>query len=227
MPAVRHSSRSSWTRLVLLPAQLADFGHHQQGALGTSGRAAGGQDAVEFFLQGVDDVDEIDGRAMEGRGRQQDPRGFSLARRHQVGHVQIGGPPLVVHAHRGDQIQAQQGQVDQIVARQGFVAQVGVHQAQTAEAAVAGAQAAHLGQDQARGVADDDVLDGALARDQHADLAGHGAGDLAQIGPELGRDDLARRDPPTVDAFEGRDLGRLEARAISRHLMHGTPGARC
>ena len=146
-----------------LAALLADLGHYQQGALGAPGRPARGQDAVEFFLQGIDDLDEIDGGAMERRGRQQDPRGFSLAWRHQVGHVKIGGAAFVVHAHRGHHVQSKQGEVDEIVAGKCLVAQVGVHEAQAAEAAVARAQTADLGQDQARGIAHDHVLDGALA----------------------------------------------------------------
>ena len=53
---------------------------------------------------------------MEGFRRQQNPWGFSFARRHQVGDVQIGGAPLVIHAHRGDEIEVQEGKVDEIVA---------------------------------------------------------------------------------------------------------------
>ena len=83
---------------------------------------------------------------MERLGGQHAPGLAALDRRQQVRDVQIGGPPVGLHADGRHQVQPQQRQVDQVVARQRLVAQVGVHQAQAAEAAAAGADAADLGQ---------------------------------------------------------------------------------
>ena len=125
-------------------------------------------------------------RARAGR-----PRG-----RHQVRDVQIGRPPVRRHDDRGDQVEPEQREVDQVVARERLAAQVRVHQAQAAEAAAAGADAAEVGQHDARGVADDDVLDVAAPIDEHADLAIDLARALAQERRQLAR----RRSPSAAPA---------------------------
>ena len=97
---------------------------------------------------------------------------------------------------------------------------MGMHEAQATKAAMACAQTAHLGQDEPRGIADDDVFNGPLAGNQHSDLSADEGGNLAKKSTQFGRHNLAGRHPSAVDAFEGRDLRRLEARAISCYLMH-------
>ena len=120
------------------------------------------------------------------------------------------GRPSGQHADRRHQVQPQQRQVDEVVARQRLVAQVGVHQAQAAEAAAAGADAADLGQVDARGVADEDVLDLAAPADQDADLALDLARDARTGTPPARPRRPPRPEPPPVHALERVLLARLE-----------------
>ena len=135
--------------------------------------------------------------------------------------MQIGGPPVGPHADRRHQVQPQQRQVDEVVARQRLVAQVRVHQPQAAEPAAAGADAADLGQVDARGVADEDVLDLAAPPDQDADLPLDLARDAAQVRRQLGRRDLRRTEPPPVNALQRVLLAGLEPRDIAADDVQG------
>ena len=84
----------------------------------------------------------------------------------------------------------------------------------------AGAQAADLGHVDARGVADEDVLDLPAPADQHPHLPLDFPGEAAQVAGQLGRHDLGGVDPPAVDALQRLDLAGLEAGEVSGELVH-------
>src|SRR5512140_2816790 len=69
------------------------------------------------------------------------------------------------------------------------------------------------------------MLDGALTRDEHADLAPDVARGFAEESGQLRRHHLPRIDPTTVDAFERVQLGRLEADAVPSDFVHARQGA--
>ena len=140
MPAVRHSSRSSATRLdratpVLARGRLPGLDHHQQRPLGAAGGDGRGDRPLELLLQRGDQLGDVQLGAVEGDRRQDRPGWRSSPGRQQVGHVQVGGAAVAGDPHGGHQVQPQQRQVDQVVAGERLVAQVGVHQAQAPEAA--------------------------------------------------------------------------------------------
>ena len=65
--------RSRQAAHAALPARFADLRHHQKGALGRAGGAAGRQHPVEFLLEGGDQIEAIDLGSVKGLGRQHDP----------------------------------------------------------------------------------------------------------------------------------------------------------
>ncbi len=69
------------------------------------------------------------------------------------------------------------------------------------------------------GVADDDVADGAVAAEQHADLAAEPARDLGQVAGELRRDHLPRIDAAAVGALQGAQVGSLDAAGVAVNLV--------
>jgi hypothetical protein len=138
-----------------------------------------------------------------------------------VRDVQIGRPSVRPYADRRDQVQPQQRQVDEIVARQRLVPQVRVDQPQAAEPTAPGADATDLGQVDARGIADEDVLDLAAPADQDPDLPLDLARDAAQVRGELCRRDFSGTEPPPVNAFERVFLAGLEPRDIAADDVQG------
>jgi hypothetical protein len=88
-------------------------------------------------------------------------------------------------------------------------------QAEAPEAADTTPQAPDVGEGQAVGVAHDDVLDRAVAREEHADLAVELPGQLGQVAGELGRDHLLGRHPPAEGPFERADRRGLEAADVA------------
>ena len=159
----------------------------------------------------------------KGTGGQRHPGGLALAWRHEVRDVQIGWPAFVIDPDRGHQVEAQQGQVDEVIPGQALVAQMGVHEPEAAKASMAGPEAADLGQDDAGGVSDENVLHGALPGDEHADLPADAMGSLAEKGSQLRRDDVRRIHMPPIDPLEGRELGRLETSPVAGDLVHAMP----
>src|SRR6185437_1564339 len=83
------------------------------------------------------------------------------------------------------------------------------------EAPAPRAQAADLRQVDARGVADEDVLDLAAPVDQDANLTLDLARDVPQEGRQLGRSDLRGLQAPPVDPLQRVLLARLEADDVS------------
>lgn len=140
----------------------------------------------------------------------------------QVGVVHIARGAVRAHADGGDQVEAQARQVEQVVVGERLVAKVRVHEAQRAEASAGGAEAADVGEGQARGVADDDVLDGAAAVDQHADLAAGGEGGVEEGARELGREDPIGGDAAAEDALDGAGVARRKTVGVAEDLI-GTP----
>ena len=213
--------------------RAADVDHDQQRAIALVGHDHRGRDAIELLFQGLDQRRRIQRAAEERLGRQQVPGLPALDRRQQVGDVEVGRAAVGPDADRRDQVQAQQRQVDEVVARQRLVAQVRVHQPQAAEAPATGADAAKLGQVDARGVADEHVLDLAAPPDQDPDLALDLPRDLTQVRGKLGRRDLRGPEPPAVDALQRMLLARLEPGDIAADDVQGgevstaPPGARC
>ena len=179
-PAVRHSSRSSATRPAepVRVARRARRPRRRRTSTTTSSARSRssvamrrGRDALELLLERLDQRGRRPASLRwNGSVGSSAPRLAALDRRQQVRDVQVGGPPVGPHADRRHQVEPQQRQVDEVVARQRLVAQVRVHQAQAAEPAAAGADAADLGQVDARGVADEHVLDLAAPADQDPDL---------------------------------------------------------
>jgi len=99
-----------------------------------------------------------------------------------------------------------------------------VDQAQAAEAAGAAAQAADVRQDELVGVADDDLFDASLAREENADLAPQITRRLGQVTGELGGDDVVGGDPPAKGPFERPPLGGLDAAGVAFDLLRdGSP----
>ena len=128
------------------------------------------------------------------------------------------GEAALQHLDHGDQIEAQEREVVEVVPGQRLAFEMRVDQAQAAEAADAAAQAADVGKGQAVGVAHDDVADGPLAAEQHADLAVELAGDFGEVPGELGGDHLTGVDPAAVGALQGADLGRFDAADVAVDL---------
>jgi hypothetical protein len=202
------------------PAQLLELGDAGLGVeLATDGdvgqertglaRDLGGEQlgaARELRLQRAHQLGEVDRERVGRLGLELGPDLAGGVVGQQVPDVDGAGQPLLRRRHRGDEIEAEQGEVGEIVAGQALVAQMSVDQAQAAEATRRAAQAADVGQPQPRRVADGDVLDGPAPVDQDADLAVELAGQLRHVGGELVGDDLAGRDPSSVDTFEGTDL---------------------
>jgi hypothetical protein len=116
---------------------------------------------------------------------------------------------------RRHQIEPQQRQINEVVAGQRLVAEVRVHQAQPTKPATPGAQATDFREVDARGVADEDVLDLAAPVDQDAHLALDLARNAPQEGGQLSRGDLGRLQAPAVDALQSVLLARLEADDVS------------
>src|SRR4051794_4996563 len=96
-----------------------------------------------------------------------------------------------------------------------------VHEAEATEPAAPGADAADLGQVDARGIADEHVLDLAPPADQDPDLPLDLARDAAQVRGELGRRDFSGTQPPPVNAFERVLLAGLEPRDIAADDVQG------
>jgi len=72
-----------------------------------------------------------------------------------------------------------------------------MHQPQATEATCAAAEAADVGQHERVRITDDDVSDGALARDQNPDLASRVAGDLGKVARQFaGQDAVGRYSTP-------------------------------
>jgi hypothetical protein len=66
---------------------------------------------------------------------------------------------------------------------------------------VASAYASDLGHDDARRIADEDILDGALPGNEHAYLPADAMGYLAEKAGQLGRDDVRGGHAPAIDAL--------------------------
>ncbi|HXG64572.1 MAG TPA: hypothetical protein VNO70_05665 [Blastocatellia bacterium] len=74
--------------------------------------------------------------------------------------------------------------------------------AQSAKTALAHTDALEVGQNNSMSIADDDILNVAVAVDQHADLPVDFMGDFRKLAGKLLRDNLARRDAPLVELFQ-------------------------
>ena len=120
-----------------------------------------------------------------------------------------------LHQDRGDEIEPQLGEVDEVVARQRLATQMRVDEPHAAHAADAGAARPEVGQEQLVLIADDDVVDVALAIDEHADLAAELVRALAQKRRQLGVDDLRRFDAAPEDALQHLLLRRRKALRIA------------
>ena len=192
-----------------------------QGAL-LVGRPGVAGDAGEFLLQGAHrgvhvEIELVHVRrldALEGReivcilvraGR----------RRREVGQLDAAGQAVRQHLDGGDQVEAQERQVVQVVLGQRLALEMGVHEAQTAETADTAAQTTHVGKVEALGVAEDDVADDPVAAEEDADLAAEPPRDLGQVARQLGRDHLARVHAAAVGAFEGAQIGGLDAAEVA------------
>jgi hypothetical protein len=81
--------------------------------------------------------------------------------------------------------------------------------AKAAEATLADARALEVGPLHSTRVADDDVLDVALAVYERADLPPRLVRKLGELPRELGRDDLLRRDAARVELLDASKLVRL------------------
>jgi hypothetical protein len=137
-------------------------------------------------------------------------RNFFGRRRQKVrGAYAAGESRALVNVHGDHQVQTQEREVVQVVLRQLLAAEVRVYGAQAAESALADARALEVGPLHAARVADDDVLDVALAVDERAYLPPRLVRKLGELPRELGRDDLLRRDAPRVELLDAPKLVRL------------------
>jgi len=85
------------------------------------------------------------------------------------------------HLNDGDQVEVKAGEVGEVVAGQPLAADVGVDEADTAKKRAPGAMAAEVGQLEALGVTDDNLLDAAPAVNNEADLSIEIARDHRQL----------------------------------------------
>ncbi len=98
-----------------------------------------------------------------------------------------------------------------------------MHETETAEPARSAPQASDLRNHEVCGVADDELADEAVPRQQHADLSPELARDRREVPAELRRDDLARRDAPPEGALERLPLRGLDASQVAVDLLYGLP----
>jgi hypothetical protein len=87
------------------------------------------------------------------------------------GAHKTGQAGALVHINRDHQIEPEQREVGEVVLGQFFAAQVCVDGAQAAEAVGGDARPLQVGPLDAAGIADDDILDVALAVNERADLS--------------------------------------------------------
>jgi hypothetical protein len=131
---------------------------------------------------------------------------------------------LRVDRDRGDEIEAQQGEVRKIVLREQFAVEVRVHEADTPKTRDARARSLDVRDLDRRRVADDDLVYVAAPIDENSDLPTDLVRDLGELARELLRNDAVRRDSAIVEFFETAYLVRLEALRFSFDCVcHGTP----
>ncbi len=123
------------------------------------------------------------------------------------------------HRH---QVQAEEREVVQVILGERLAFEVRMDEPQAPEAAEAPPQAADVREGQALGVSHDDVLDRAVAREEHPHLALELPGDLGQVPGELQGNHLLGGHPPAEGPFEGPDRGGLQAPGIAVDVRDGS-----
>jgi hypothetical protein len=126
-----------------------------------------------------------------------------------------------------DQVELEARQVGDVIARQAFAKDVGVNEAHAAKASASGAMAPEIGQFEALGVADDDVLHTPAPVDDEPDLAVEVVGNRGELLCEVARDDFLDRNGAAVETFEDIALKGFEASrmAVDRGGDGGDPCA--
>ena len=84
--------------------------------------------------------------------------------------MQRRGPPIGRNPDGRDEVEAKQRQVDEVVPAQGFIAQVSVDQSKPSETPTPGPQTSEIGQEQLRGITNEDMFDFTPSVDEHPDL---------------------------------------------------------
>ncbi len=100
--------------------------------------------------------------------------------------------------------------------------QVRVHEAECPKASLGRPQAPDVRQNQARRVADDDVIDLPGAMDERADLPARLARGVRERTKKLRRRQPLERDLAAVDVFEGLDRAGRESRGIPVDFRHSS-----
>src|SRR5450755_2129400 len=101
-----------------------------------------------------------------------------------------------------------------------------MHQSERAKAPFRGAQAADVGQHQARGVPDNDVVDLAGAMHERSDLPARLARSVGQRTHQLGRGYSVAWHSATVNALQRLDGTRRKTGRVSVELRHAWGAAR-
>jgi hypothetical protein len=123
-----------------------------------------------------------------------------------------------IHFDGSHEIESEEREIVQVVLRQLLAAQVRVDAAQPAKAIRRDALATEVWQLDPLGVADCDVLDVALAINEHTDLSSGLVREFGELAREFGRDDSLRRNAPRVEFLNAAQLVGLETLRVAVYV---------
>ena len=139
--------------------------------------------------------------------------GAARRRRGEAGEVDLHAGRAAVD--RGDEIEAQLGEVGELLAGQRVGHEVRDDQTNAAQTAALTAYAREFREREAVGVAQDHALDPAAAIDEQAELAVEHLREVEQVAGEHGRDDVVGRDLARAEALQRPRLAALEIRGVA------------